>query len=276
MATAGVLGRVDVVPVPISTARFENGFFFPDPDQELGPLEPSDVAPEVGGNLEEVTAALAGRPEQLTRFRLRRRGWLTNVLASLSVGDQEMLVPGGGKTSSGSARSWLTMINGAGVKVLGEDRVHFDGRGHQLQSSDVLVRVQVGETILAVSVGLYAALYKYCCYRPRTADLLASLRARAVQVSKELDMPDTYLAVVLPGTVALAHLVPELEKVSLSALGGEMGMAAGEYSEDLSKGEVSSFDEETGQLVSEYGWADILSLGSANISWGRKLPRAKA
>jgi hypothetical protein len=101
----------------------------------------------------------------------------------------------------------------------------------------VLVLLLDGSEI-AVSLDMYAKLYAYCVFRPRTSDLVPSLRSRGVQFAKELGLHVRHTAWVLPGTVALAMQVLGHEQKSFESIGGLLGQKSNRHTDRFQRARV--------------------------------------
>lgn len=224
-------------------------------------------------------------------FRLRRRGRLTRAVeesltkAGLGVSDA------GGKTSLTIVRLWLESLSVGGAKVTAGHLVELKsaspaGEGSKEKPSvcDWLLTIRIGGSSLDVSLGVYQALSAYACFRPRTSDLVMSLRSRAVQLGKELDYPTGYTSLCLAGSVALAMFVTKREEVAWSALGGRTGRRVGEMSSAYRDGEIPRSGLRDGVPVFGF-WDHLRARLSSPITWeggifglrgGLSLPRSKA
>nr|WNM95046.1 MAG: hypothetical protein [Diaporthe helianthi umbravirus 1] len=190
------------------------------------------------------TKAFARRHRVFFGGRPRARGKDTNELerildtssaGAVSAGLERKR--SGGVQTSNVASSWLrALCQVSGAKVVENHQVEF-GEGDKVVK-DQTIYISMGSGDLCLSLGLYARLYSYACFKPRTQELIPSLRARAVQTCKELGYPADYSAFVLAGTVAMAHTIIPLEASAWRALGGETGRKSAVLSRDLAAGVV--------------------------------------
>nr|ALM62233.1 hypothetical protein [Soybean leaf-associated ssRNA virus 1] len=177
-------------------------------------------------------------------FRFRKRGRATReierMFATRTPGAYKAMGGmgySGGWTSSFSVSTWLRAVMQVdGAKFLSGERVTVGEGDHAVD--DWMVCVSLGGGDVCFSLGLYVKLHAYACFRPRTLDMVASLRARAVQCSKELGLPDDYSAFVLAGTVALAHHVLPVESSAWRSLGAVAGLRSERASHDVTVGMV--------------------------------------
>jgi hypothetical protein len=159
--------------------------------------------------------------------------------------------PSGSETSHRFARLWLETLNVSGVKVTGGHQVVLsEGSAAVLAedgsvktpasqaSVDWLLTVRIGGIESVVSLGMYAALAAYACFRPRTRELLVAMRSRGVQVGKELGLPMMHLSFCLPGSVALAMSVGRIERNAWATLGTRTGHFSQELASQFAEGTV--------------------------------------
>jgi len=172
-------------------------------------------------------------------FRLRPRGRATHFIESLA--DEFYLDRGncGGKTSDSTVREYLDMILGQEVKVQGSHQVvvrHGDEK--RAPVDDIYLLVIKADRHLSVSLRLLNKLLLASMFKPKTLELMASLKAKAVQYLGELEVGLTYQNLVIPGTVAVAMTANRTEVNSFLALGGVNGLARGKQGEQMSKGQM--------------------------------------
>jgi len=212
-------------------------------------------------------------------FRLRRRGRLTRAMESAVSRAVRGTAFDGGKTSQSLVSVWISLIHDlSGAKVTGGNRVEFDEDGN-----DWLLTLKSGENESAISLGMYVKIQSYACFKPRTQELAQSLRARAMQASKELDYPTQYAAFVLPGTVALAMLVLPHERDAWAGMGSKCGHASGKTAVQFANGEVFEtyrYAMRSGReivLQGSSGFSRWLKLcaGGQTTARARQLPRNK-
>jgi hypothetical protein len=104
-----------------------------------------------------------------------------------------------------------------------------------------MLHVELNGSTVLVSLAIYCKLATYAVFRPRSRELLFSLRVRAVEYAKELGMGYRLLSLVLPGTLALALHVLDHEVACWDALGGRLGKRTVELSGELNAGAVPPF-----------------------------------
>jgi len=191
-------------------------------------------------NWPQVTAP--GWPDWLTPgFRLRPRGRLTRTLESIVKRQDWSKLVGGQTSPDFSVSGWMAAVRGRGGKVVGYHRVMSEGTEEsppELLDNMVVLSDMGHET--PISLALLAKLSVYVTYRERTQELILALRARASQYAKEIGLSSEYLAVVIAGTVALAHLVGQSETNGWRMLGGHAGRVSEEWSDKFASGKVEA------------------------------------
>lgn len=182
--------------------------------------------------------------------RLRRRGRVAKALEHLGAATRELVqnspnnpLPGwwtpdlAGKSDVRLGVAYLlnqlpaATVEGAGALL------HPD----PAQEGKSWVTIQVsfptaGET-LTVSPQLLAFLASHVAFRPRTVELIASLRSRALHWAKKYDVPWEVVSICLPGTVAAAFMLSPHEKAAVRALGTREAAWAAETSSALQTGD---------------------------------------
>jgi len=174
-------------------------------------------------------------------FRLRRRGLLTRrmetVISQATLGHFNP----GGQTSGFNVATWLGLIGGSsGVKVIRGHRVLYDHGAGKSPEEDWHLTVCTGGSEILLSLAIYVKLATYATFRERTLPLIQSLRTRAVQYGKELDMPMQSLAMVLPGTVSLAMQILDHEMCAWDSMGGPAGRRTNTIGEEYRCGETAT------------------------------------
>jgi hypothetical protein len=248
---------------------------------------PDDLGESTGGsgkgNLRSPEPSPGPGSTKTPGIRLRRRGKMTRAIeSSVRKTMAEAGSVAGGQTSHWTARLWLeTLQSSAGVKVTAGHQVELtpphDKEGVTTPGVyDWTLVVVVGGIELAVSLGMYVGLFAYACFRPRTAELVLSLRSRGMQLSRELGMSTAHGAFCLPGSVALAMVVTRHEARSWSSLGGDVGDYTAKVASQFATGTVLPTSL-TGTVVST--WADRFVArftgGLCSGRGGRVLPRSK-
>nr|QXN75446.1 MAG: hypothetical protein [Grapevine-associated tombus-like virus 4] len=211
-------------------------------------------------------------------YRLRRHGRLTNQMEKTATEALDLLLESGGlQTSSNVVGTWVRLIQEAkGVKLARGERVSWLQEEGKPELSDWMLEVVVDGRTQLMSLVTYTKLFNYACFRPRTAELVAALRTRAVQLHKELDYPENLGALVLPGTVAMAmHVLPH-ESRSWDAMGGEVGFRSSRASGWVAARTVPETHVRTGLRVAS--WVDrmCVAIAGGTTTRGRVLPRAVA
>lgn len=79
----------------------------------------------------------------------------------------------------------------------------------------------LGGDVLRVYPELVGRLSSYACFRERDPSLLASLRLRAIEWCKERRLPDLEVALMVPGSVAVAAARSRPEAAAERLMGGE-------------------------------------------------------
>jgi hypothetical protein len=131
----------------------------------------------------------------------------------------EWLKLGGGETSQGLASSWVKAIYGRGAKVLSVDLVELKEQKEERPAVvDAVLEVLLDGQVVVVSTLVLARCLSYVYFRERTDDLVPLLRSRAVQYGNQLEYPAHLLALVVPGVVATAMKVGELERSAREAV----------------------------------------------------------
>jgi len=163
--------------------------------------------------------------------------------------------------------------------------------GHRVQTgtvenptSDWVLTLSQGEREIAISLEAYAALHKYCAYRPRNQELLLTLRTRCVQFLRESGMSDLLASWVVPGTVALAMHVLPLEAEAMEFTAGPLGVRSVGSDEMVRKAKVPDVVDvrtASGSVVKivQDGWMSrfvSLCAGTRTLRPGRSLPRGTA
>lgn len=169
--------------------------------------------------------------------RLRKRGVLASMLRHSA---KEVGLTAGGDTSQFLSHLWCNTLHADGAKVISNHRVPYgekDAQNKHSQSECVLT-IRLDGVELAVGLSIYVKLYAYACFRPRTSDMVASLRSRAAQYSKELGIPQALLSWVLPGTISLALQVLRHEGVGFEAIAGYPGKVSDKQTGRLVKAQV--------------------------------------
>lgn len=172
----------------------------------------------------------------------------------------------GGKTSSGAVSAWFSELFQSGVELVSSERVAGVGSGGKIVLLDNMLVVRNGGVETKVSMEIYAALHSYVVYRPREKSLLGVLRSRAKTLAKEIGLSRAYLATVMAGTVALAHLVSCNERAGWRFLGGDAGVLADEHTDALESGSVDVVPE----LAAASGLEVAYSFPE-ELTWGRLL-----
>lgn len=230
--------------------------------------------------------------------RPRRRGRVINQAWRKLVG--EMTVDGSfnwfgvvDQTSAGQLTGWIRGIFGRRAKLLSLQQVRVGKSGLDIQRSwqdartrpadpqspeksrgddmdhDWVAFVSVRGEPFRVSVRLLSRLIGFMAFRPRNRGTLLLLRSKAAQYSKEMNMSAEQLAWVLHGTIALALLVPKVEKNALDSI-GELGASTVRYSERLKDGlvRVSGIYERVHELVGRmwrWWWLVPVAVGCAAV-----------
>jgi hypothetical protein len=153
----------------------------------------------------------------------------------------------------------MELVRGRGGKVVGSHRVlgekAEDGTYPEIDTM-VVVRSEGGD--VPVSLGLLARMSVYATFRQRSHELVLALRARGAQYAKEIGLAPEYTALVLPGSVTLAHLVGRNEQRAWDLLGGVHGLE----SEDASAGFASGVVPGVGVV-----WPAILLTFGGWLAW---------
>jgi len=195
------------------------------------------------------TEGLAQAPVDTVRtdpgFRLRRRGRLTRLLESVALEDFYNPDSAGGKTSLNTVSIYLDGILRKGVKLNWLEQVTTTIPKEEESTSDVVLNLSVEKYSSLVSLRLYNKLLSKAMFKKRTLELRASLTAKAVQFAAELGLSDSYLAMVLPGTVTHAMFVAMHEATAAAELGGWHGAISQEQSNAISQGKVPKGRTET-------------------------------
>lgn len=146
------------------------------------------------------------------------------------------------------------------------------------KSTDELLTVRLSGGQLAVSLRIYTRLFAYCAYRPRTQELLSSLRSRCIQYGKEMDASPEYVALVTPGTISLAMQVLPFERSAWATLGGVQGHVGRELSKQYTTGTVPWTHKASGTPLRGFWdrlkYIDTLLVGG-RMAAGFQLPRDK-
>lgn len=181
-------------------------------------------------------------------FRLRRRGKWTNQVSSILDQSKQPVV--GGWTSHWLASAWLGKLDSYRGAKLGKGQrvvVGSVAKGDEREDvTDWLVEISNNGSSMMVSIGLLAKLSTFTAYKTRDSLLLQVLRSRAVQAGKELSFPTEYVALVLTGTVAMAHHVGPDEEAAWHSLAGAPGRSTDITSGQYAKEVVKSVDVRTG------------------------------
>ncbi|QKN84401.1 hypothetical protein [Rice Tombus-like virus 2] len=186
-------------------------------------------------------------------FRHRQRSRVTNQIqnrlaSSCWVRSNES----GGQSSSHLVTTWQKTLSQWGAKVVDGDRVLLSDDG---KTDEMLVIRQDGCERF-VSLGMYTRLCNYVYFRERTHDLIHALRSKAVQISKEMGMDEKYVALVLPGTVVLAHMVNPIERSQWSSLAASSGRRTAVVNQEYSSHTIPSRFVRSGLDASS--WVDNL------------------
>lgn len=183
-------------------------------------------------------------------LRLRPRGRLTRSLES-AVSETLMSLGGGGgfQTSRNLAGTWVRTILAGGAKLAGHQQVTIND---QEGVSDELLTLRWRGGEMLVSLSLFARVFNYCVYRPRTAELLPSLRSRCIQYGKELGASPEYVALVTPGVVALAMQVLPIERSAWATLGERQGRVTAELSRQFVAGAAPRTHIPTGAPIRSF------------------------
>jgi len=257
---------------------------------------PFDVAPRVAAENEGASTSSGSSESRESSLgtsegsRLRRRGIATNEAWRALVGElPEDLCLGVGamvdRTSCNSIGRWFNGVFRGQLKVealyrvrVGEpgDTVLWRQRAWDANPTDdprprldhdwvAMVSVRGGTEVLRVSVRILARLVNYVYGLPRDTATLRSLRARAAQYSKELNMSPESLSWVIGGSCTAAFLVNRTEWLGLSAMGGAVGEDTIRWSERVATGVVrdGGFRYRMYQLVTMAG----LSAAVASMAW---------
>lgn len=158
----------------------------------------------------------------LTPSRLRRRARWVRVLQQ-TLGGRPGIV---GRLASGrwtpdlpsrylpdSVNAFLALYDGEAKLLGGGVLPNSMGEHHE---PFVVVETRTGRRVIAI--GLLTQLNLYACFRPRTEELLAGLRSRALQWFKERAVPSYSAALVLPDAVELAFSETTVERLSRERL----------------------------------------------------------
>jgi hypothetical protein len=124
--------------------------------------------------------------------------------------------------------------------VTGGHRVALEKEGKSGPETDWLLTVSLNDREVGVSLEVFTRLFQYSTFRPRTRELLLSLRSRSTQISKEIGLEAKLAAWCTPGNVALAMSVLDIEQQSFEALGSRGGERSQARSGHLAAGEVMS------------------------------------
>jgi len=178
-------------------------------------------------------------------FRLRRRGRLTRCLEAVALEDYYNPHMTGGKTSSEAVRSYLDGILRKGVKLNWLEQVVTNLPKEGEASYDVVLNLSAESYTSLVSLRVLNKLLSKAMFKKRTLELRASLTAKAVQFAAELGLSDSYLSMVLPGTVTHAMFVTMHEATAAAELGGWVGLVSREQSDAISQGRVPKGRTET-------------------------------
>lgn len=193
---------------------------------------------------------LGGLVCRLTGDRLRRRGRATKALEHVGAAARILV---GAKEANNPLPGWWTpdlagksdvalgvsyLINQVGVAtVKGAGAVlHPDHEGKHW--TVVQVSLTTASEVLTASPQLLAFLASHVAFRPRTVELIASLRSRALHWAKKYDVPWEIVSTVLPGSVALAFMMSTHEKAAVRALNTREVAWAAETSSALRDGNV--------------------------------------
>lgn len=170
-------------------------------------------------------------------FRLRPRGRATRFVESCLGREDLASLVGGTSSPNYPVARWFELVRGRGGKVVGHHLVMADGDDPKVIDVAVQIVNDSGNNEI-LSMGLLSRLAVYCAFRPRTPELLLALRARAAQYGKELGLEQHYLALVIPATVAQAHVLGHNERVAWKSLGGPGGKETDEWTSELVAGVV--------------------------------------
>jgi hypothetical protein len=155
--------------------------------------------------------------------RLRKRAaWVNEAVASLRGLDVEgkIINCSGGKTSGKDLTSYVRNLLGDSVKLVGGKRVHVGEPSDEgLRKVDIILRLKPASgEVLSVSLGVLCRLMTYVSMRPRTKDLLLTLRAKGAQYGREIGLAPEHLALVIGPCVAVAMKPSKGELDAASAL----------------------------------------------------------
>jgi len=133
--------------------------------------------------------------------RLRMRGVATNEFATI--------LGLGGKSSGHGLANWIKATYGDDARLLGFRRVVKEGA----VSGAIFAQLSFEDVEVCVCVDVLSRLLAFTSLRPRTAELLMTLRSKALALFKELDIDSADTSLSIPGTLAMAMrlTVPEID-----------------------------------------------------------------
>jgi len=108
-----------------------------------------------------------------------------------------------------------------GAKVLG-CVAYVDGEGEK----EYAVRVAVGNSVHSVLPKLFAELSLYACYRKRDANLVSSLKLRALEWARKRGTPQYIASETIPSTIAVSLLQTSVEVAGMELLRSRAMMEA--------------------------------------------------
>lgn len=111
--------------------------------------------------------------------------------------------------------TYASYLWGTGAKVLGVHRVPAAD-----DKDDHVLRLRIGEEEVLCALKVLSRLVPVLAFRPRTSELLASVRSRFVQYSKEVGLSLEVSALVATGTIFAAMMVTDPERRTWRALNG--------------------------------------------------------
>lgn len=174
----------------------------------------------VDGNGQPLHPGLMGLSMPGMGTRMRRRGRLSRLV------QQVFNLPPGVSLRDYLSGRWsdLTLgdhlnahgrfihsLVGGGLGVIGGGLLEYTNPENGLRRRSGWARVAMGEDIHDVHLEMLSRLLSFACYKPRTQELLNTLRLRGLEFAKREGMNALQVSLLLPGTLALAMVVTDNE-----------------------------------------------------------------
>jgi hypothetical protein len=221
-------------------------------------VDPDAFAKAFRGVADEGAGGVKGVARRVSA-RLRRRGVLTVALARLGEALKYVQARRSGALVKDWAGWWtpdLASQSGArvaraflmehvdGATIAGSGHVRWDcgsstAEGAAGSTFWVDLHLPGSPERVRVAPNLLAYLSAHVVFRERSVELLHGLRSRALQWARQRDCPWEHLALVLPGTVAVACLLSVQEQAAVRVLSTRAAGWAAQTSASVRAGEFT-------------------------------------